>query len=113
MPSVSDSAGIISIVSGIVVVVGSIYAFSQYWGVRYLRRRRLTQHLRRELLAGTDRGQRTVVQLMRVLSMTEQQVLDAGFGSRRVRPLVTLDPATGHARAILFQYARKDAPPES
>lgn len=84
MPSMTESADIISIVSGVAVVVGSIYAFWQYWGVRYLRRRRLTEHLRHELLAGSDRGQRTVIQLMRDLSMTEQQVLDPGFGSQQI-----------------------------
>ena len=100
----NEVADVFSVAAGAVVILGASYAFWEYSIARWLRERRLVQHLKDELDRGADRGQRTVMQLMRELSLKEQQVLDAGFRSRRIRPLVAVDPDSGHARAILFQH---------
>ncbi len=100
----NDFADVFSVAAGAVVILGSTYAFWEYAIVRRLRERRLVRHLKSELDRGVDRGQRTVTQLSADLSLTETQVLDAGFRSKQIRPLVTADPETGLARAILFQH---------
>jgi hypothetical protein len=45
---------------------------------------------------------------MRELSMTEAQVYDAGFRSKRVQPVVKLE-GSGLAQQILFAYRDPDA----
>jgi hypothetical protein len=100
----NEVANVFSVAAGGVVIMGASYAFWEYSIARWLRERRSIQHLKDALDRGVDRGRRTVMQLMRKLSLMEQQRLDAEFRSRRIQPSVAVDPHSGRARAILFQH---------
>ena len=99
------AADALSILSGVVVIVGAAYAFFEYSIRSWLRRRSLERYLKRERETSGDRGQRTLLHLMRNLRMTEAEVMRAGYTSEKIDPLVREDPGTGLAQEILFQYA--------
>lgn len=95
--------------AAIATAVVAVLAYGQYLLARHKKRIRLEQHLKEEKNTGGDRGQRTILHLMRVLRMTEAEIIDAAFRSKVVncRTHVGED---GRADALLFQYG-DDEPP--
>jgi hypothetical protein len=53
-------------------------------------------------------GRRSVLYLASQLLMTEAEVLEAGFKSRKIKSVAGFDKATGRADVILFEYDRKN-----
>ena len=100
-------ANVAAIVTGIVAaIVGGRYL----WLVRH-RRMVLETYLAGELRVDEASGKsgagvRSVMHLMGFVSMTEPEVLDAAFASRRIRSFTHDDPATGRSDALLFQFER-------
>ena len=84
-------------------------AYMRFVGAQWLRRRALERHLREEKLMGHDEGRRTVIHLMANLAMTESEVLQAGFQSRKVKPVPGKDDQ-GRAARIYFEYDGDDLP---
>lgn len=52
----------------------------------------------------TDRGQRTILHLMSALRMTEAEILDVAFSSKRIVTLTGVDPLTARADCLLLQH---------
>ena len=94
-----------SIAAGAVVISGAMYAYWQYAITKRLRRRQLERYFKEELSAEADRGRRSVVHLMGHLRMTEGQIVEAGYSSPRIEPIIRTDPETGLAQQLLFQYS--------
>jgi hypothetical protein len=100
-------ANVAAIVTGVVAaIVGGRYL----WLVRQ-RRMVLETYLARERRADEASGRsgagvRSVMHLMGFVSMTEPEVLDAAFASKRIRSFTHDDPATGRSDALLFQFER-------
>lgn len=100
-------ANVPAMVTGIVAaIVGGRYL----WLVRQ-RRMVLETYLageRRidEASGESGAGVRSVLHLMGFVSMTEQEVLDAAFASKRIRSFTHDDPTTGRSDALLFQFER-------
>ena len=100
-------ADIAEIITGVIAaIVGGRYL----WLVRRRRlilERYLQKERRRDEASGhKGNGVRSVLHLMGYASMTEQEVLDAGFASRHIRSFTHNDPATGRSDALLFQFER-------
>ncbi len=93
----SEIANVASILTAIVAVL----AYGQYTLQAQARRWRLERYLKSVRHEG--KGQKTVLHLMARLSMTEAEVLAAGFHSRKVVPKVDTD-GDGKADKLLFQY---------
>lgn len=92
----------------IALIVGSRYL----WLVR-LRRLALERYLEAErrideASGSEDRGSRSVMHLMGYVAMTESEVLDAAFTSRKIKSFTTNDPKTGRANALLFQFENRN-----
>lgn len=87
----------------------AVLAYGRYLYNRRDRMRRLEQHLRNEKGLGEDGGQRSVLHLMRYLRMTEGEVLEAAFRSKRVECLTRQDER-GLADRLLFEF-EDDEPP--
>ena len=100
-------ANVAAIVTGIVAaIVGGRYL----WLVRQ-RRMVLETYLAGERSIDEASGKpgagvRSVMHLMGFVSMTEPEVLDAAFASKRIRSFTHDDPATGRSDALLFQFDR-------
>lgn len=88
-------------------IAGLAY-FHFVWGER-ARRRALERHLKEEAIRDRDEGRRTIVHLMAHLSMTEAEVLHAGFQSKLVRAEPGVD-GQGRANRLYFRYDGDDLP---
>jgi hypothetical protein len=74
---------------------------------RYSKRLRLEEYLREVKAAApskSERGRRTLIHLMASCGMTESEVLDAAFRSKKIKRPVWLDKETGYASGILLEY---------
>ena len=72
--------------------------------LRCLKRSRLEDYLKAEKAKGINKGQRTVLNIVAHLSVTESDVLDAAFRSKRVQ-CVTSSDKDGYVSKLLFEYA--------
>ena len=89
--------------AAILTAIIAVLAYGRYEWVRHQKRTRLEEHLKAEKANGTDKGQRTILHLVARLSMTENDVLDAAFRSKRVRCVINSD-IEGYVAQLLFEY---------
>jgi hypothetical protein len=94
-------------VATIATAVVAVWAFGAYrWG-RWKKRVMLEEYLSKERPRGRygiDTGQRTIIHLMAELRMSEAEILEAAFKSRKILIFRTTDPQTGRSDGILFQH---------
>ena len=89
--------------AAILTAIIAVLAYGRYEWSRCQKRLRLEKHLKAEKAKGTDKGQRTVLHLVAHLSMSEDDVLDAAFRSKRVQCVTTSDQE-GYVSKLLFEY---------
>lgn len=102
-----DWLEIVANIAAILTAAIAVLAYFHFiWGER-ARRRALEDHLREEALLSQDEGRRTIIHLMAYLSMTEAEVLRAGFQSTLVRSEPGIDDQ-GRANRLYFRYVGED-----
>jgi hypothetical protein len=111
---------LLSVVANFAAVITAAVALIA--GTRFLyraiKRRRALESLLKRVRAHDEeysvggKGERTILYLMAHLAMTESQVLDAAFSSRRVKRWLANDPKSGRSNAMYFQYDPKGGPAE-
>src|SRR5690606_38808236 len=84
-------------------------AYARFMLAQDKRKRALERYLREEKLMGVDEARRTILHLMANLSMTEAEVLQAGFQSDLVRAVPGIDEQ-GRAVQLYFEYVGPDLP---
>lgn len=108
----SAGSNFASIITGVVAVL----AGGRFYLIGRRRRRMLEDYLKSQSSfdeeytfgsPGRPHGMRTVTHLMAKLAMTDAQVLDAVFSSKKIRRYLSSDPKTGYANEMLFQYHPK------
>jgi hypothetical protein len=92
-------ASVASILTSLIAAGASLY----YWRSRRPKRLRLENYLKAEKAKDPNEF-RSVTRLMAELGMTEAEILAASFSSRHIVRGVRVDPATGFAAEVLFQY---------
>ncbi len=105
-------AEIIDIAANWAAILTAIIASIAYWRYFYAQcsqRRALEKYLRDEKESGMDNGQRTVMHLVARLSMTEAEVFESAFRSKKIGPVISQDEK-GRADRILFEYIGDDLP---
>ena len=75
-----------------------------YWCARRKKRLALEAHLKCEKDKAKDKGQRTLIHLTRHLSMTEADILQAAFSSKKVVAKARVNDTTGFAEELLFVH---------
>lgn len=97
-----DLANIAAIATALVVT----WAYLHYRWQWRRKRERLEDYLRKTRLTATgqDRGQRTLAQLVAQLGMTEADILQAAFDSKRVSARAATDSETGRADTLFLVY---------
>ena len=96
-------------IATIIMAVVAVGAYAWYQIDLFVRRRRLEDFLKGEekgKRSKQDPGRRTVLFLASQLRMTEAEVLEAGFKSRKLRCVPGFDKTTGRADTIYFEYDR-------
>lgn len=103
-----DGLGFLANIAAILTALVAVIGYGVYrWELRR-KRLLLEDYLRARKTAAKregKKGQHTVLHLMAALRLSETEVFQASFHSRKVRPVVARDRETGHARDILFEYA--------
>lgn len=95
-------------VASILTALVALVAYGQYQWKRRSKRKLLEDFLRNEhpgKREPNDKGRRTVMHIMAELGMTEADVLDAAFSSRRVKRTPAQNRDTGRAEAIYLEYS--------
>jgi hypothetical protein len=96
--------------SSIATAILAVFAYSKFRYEKYVRRQKLEQYLREEKRKETDKGQRTILNLVANLSMTEAEILAAAFDSKLLKSVTSVDDK-GHADGLFFQYDGEDVKP--
>ncbi|MBD2089502.1 hypothetical protein H6F67_06500 [Microcoleus sp. FACHB-1515] len=84
-----------------------IYGYLRYQCEFRQKNKRLENYLRREKEKGEDRGQRSVLRIMRDIGLTEDEMLKISFHNPKVSRRVGKDEFTGLASALLFEYVER------
>ena len=84
-------------------------AYGRFVLAQHKRKKALERYLREEKLMGVDEARRTILHLMANLSMTEAEVLQAGFQSDLVYAVPGIDEQ-GRAVRLYFEYIGGDVP---
>jgi len=87
-------------------------AYAWYQIELIIRRRRLETFLKGEVKGKRhkdDPGRRTVLFLASALRMTEGEILEAGFKSKKLKGVPGFDKETHRADTIFFEYDRENA----
>lgn len=95
--------------AAILTAIVAVWAYGRFLWFQRRRRKALETYLRDEKLMAVDEARRTIMHLMANLSMTEPEVLQAGFQSE----LVTAKPGVdeeGRAVRLYFEYTGADVP---
>jgi hypothetical protein len=98
-----DCIELFSSLATILTAVVAVYGYGSYRRDRYSRRKQLEQYLETEKTQNPKPGH-TVMHLMAKLGMTEEEIFRASFDSVRVARKVRVDPETGLAQEIIFEY---------
>lgn len=93
--------------AAILTALVAVWAYGNFLLSQRRRRKALENYLREQKLMGLDNARRTIMHLMANLSMTEAEVLQAGFQSDLVTAASGTDEQ-GRTVRIYFEYTRKD-----
>ena len=74
------------------------------------KRRRLEYYLRKERETGGDKGQRTIMHLIRALGLNDAKILESAFSSKNIARRVSKDPNTGEAGTLYLVYEPNSKP---
>lgn len=97
-------------VATITLAIVAIGAYGWYQIDLYCRRRRLETFLKGEVRSKRhkdDLGRRTVLFLASAMRMTESEVLEARFKSKKLKCVPGFDRETHRADVIYFEYDRE------
>lgn len=103
MPKLTD----LSALASIATAVAAVGAWGYYLWTRWRKRLRLERYLKDAKARAPEgkKGQHTIIHLMAECGMTEAEILDAAFRSKKISRPVRTEGASGHAVAILLEYA--------
>ena len=73
------------------------------WFERQAKRRKLEDYLKTQKEAGKDKGQRSILHLMCALGLTEAEILQASFRSKKIKRRMISDKS-GIAAQMLLEY---------
>jgi hypothetical protein len=103
---------VVSDLAQVVICVLLVGAGSLYFWPKRSRRVRLERYLetvRRnaETRGGRGNGARGVAELMSACLMTEAQILEAAYSSRKIASWVTVDEESGRAGSLQFRISER------
>lgn len=110
--SQSDPLEIAANLAAILTAAIATVAYLRFACAQWLLRRALESYLQQEKRSGHNSGRRTVMHLMANLAMTEAEVLQAGFQSRKIDVVPGIDDQ-GRAVRLYFECSWKDVSPLS
>lgn len=94
-------------VASIATAAVAVVAYGQYLWRRWANRRALEAYL--ASVAGTkaygaDKGTRSLLHLVAKLRLTEQEIFQAAFTSKKIDSSRSIDPETGDSFTLMFSH---------
>ena len=102
-------ANLASVLTFFITLVGAavgVYGYFNYLNDFARKHRKLEQYLREEKKEGEDSGQRSLLNIMRHVGLTEDETLKISFASKHIERRLKED-AEGFADKLLFEYVGK------
>lgn len=96
--------GIIANIAAILTAVIAAYGYGKYCLDRNQKCQQLEKHLKVEKTKGKDSGQRSLLNLMAKVGMTEAELIQASFRSKHIVRKIAKDEETGRADALLLEW---------
>ena len=90
------------IITAIATVVG-LWGYFSYRMELYRKRCRLEQYLENEKAKPNDKGQRSLLHLVRYVGLTEDEIIKICFKSKKIQRRIKKDEK-GYAESLLFEY---------
>lgn len=84
--------------------LGALCAYILYRLGAWRKSKRLEKYLHDEKLKGEDQGQRSTLNIIRYVGLTEDEIIQTSFRNWRIGRRVGTDPVTGLANVLLFEY---------
>lgn len=102
MSILDNVAHIAAILTSVIAVFG--YGKYRFDGVN--KRLKLESYLKAEKdnASAGNKGQRSILHLMAKLGMTESEILQASFNSKRIYRRIAANPVNNRAEALLLEY---------
>lgn len=100
MDWIGDIANLFAIITGLVAVGG----YGHYRWDQHRKRKELENHLMKEKRDAGDKGQRSLLNLVRDVGMTEAELVQASFRSKHITRTVKKNKETGMADLLLLEW---------
>ncbi len=104
--NLSDWAAVLTFFITLIGAAVGVGGFARYLYVRHQKSKRLEEYLWKEKAKKEDHGQRSVLQIVREVGLTEDEIIQISFGNPRVGRRVKLGE-DGLAKQLLFEYQDK------
>lgn len=101
---IEDWFGLAADLAQVLTSIVAVWLWVRFILSAHRRRKALERYLRYEKNRSKDRGMRSILHLMSNLSMTEEQIYSAAFGSKCVSTVPLTNEKSGLAESILFVY---------
>lgn len=90
--------------ASILTFLGAVLAYIWYRKDACKKSKRLEMYLRDEKRKGDDKGQRSFLNIVRYVGLTEAEIIQASFRNPHIARRLGTDPGTGLANVLLFEY---------
>ncbi len=102
----ADWASLLTFIITLIAAIVGVVEYIRYRSGLHEKSKKLEQYLRSEKAKRDDQGQRSVIQIIRDVGLTEDEIIQVSFRNPRVGRRVKLD-AEGLAKQLLFEYQDK------
>lgn len=100
----SDSLASLANIAAIITAAVALFGYLAYQIGQCRKRIKLEQYLRSEKQQGSDNGQRSLLHLVANVGMTETELIQASFKSKRIIRRIKQDKNSGLADSILLEF---------
>ena len=99
----ADWSAILTFVVTLIGAAVGVFGYGKYlWGL-HTKSKRLEEYLKKEKAKQTDKGQRSIIQIMKEVGLTEDEIIQVSFRNPHVARRVKTDE-DGLAKQLLFEY---------
>ena len=101
--SLADWSSILTFAVTLIGAAVGIFGYLKYLRGLRIKSKRLEEYLRKEKAKQIDQGQRSIIQIIRDVGLTEDEIIQVSFRNPHVARRVKTDE-DGLAKQLLFEY---------
>ena len=101
--SLADWSSILTFVVTVIGAAVGIFGYIKYIWAKHTKSKRLEEYLRAEKAKHVDQGQRSIIQIIRDVGLTEDEIIQVSFRNPHVGRRAKIGE-DGLAKQLLFEY---------